>query len=147
MEARIIDSELSLIPYYPNEEVTLPWYQDPELCKQVDNKDGIYSLENLQAMYNYLNKHGQLYYISCQGNLVGDICLQDNGEVCIVICKAYQNRHIGRRCIQEMLRLAQETGLKSVKAHIYSFNTQSQRMFLAAGFVHTEGEWYEYPLT
>ena len=147
MEKRIIDSELSLIPYYPNEEVTLPWYQDPELCKQVDNKDGVYSLENLQAMYNYLNKNGQLYYISYQGHLVGDICLQDNDEVCIVICKAYQNRHIGRRCIQEMLRLAQEKGLKSVKAHIYSFNTQSQRMFLAAGFVHTDGEWYEYTLT
>ena len=146
MENRIIDSELTLIPYYPNEEVTLAWYQDPELCKQVDDKDGVYSLENLQAMYNYLNKHGHLYYISYQGHLVGDICLQDNSEVCIVICKAYQNRHIGRRCIPEMLKLAREQGLQSVKAHIYSFNTQSQRMFLAAGFVHTEGEWYEYTL-
>jgi len=101
----------------------------------------------VSGMYNYLNTHGKLYYIQYRGTLVGDVCLRDNDEVCIVVCKAYQNRHIGRRCITEMIHLAKEQGLKTLKAHIYSFNTQSQAMFLAAGFYHTEGEWYELDLT
>ena len=143
MEPRIIDAELTLIPYYPNEEAALPWYQDPEVCKQVDDMDGVYTPELLRGMYGYLNTHGALYYIQYRGNLVGDVCLRDNAEVCIVVCRQYQNRGIGRRCIGEMVRLAKEQGLSKITAHIYSFNTQSRAMFLACGFVQTESEWYE----
>ena len=32
MEMRIIDEDLALIPYYPNVEVALPWYQDADVC-------------------------------------------------------------------------------------------------------------------
>ena len=147
MEMRIIDADLTLVPYYPNVEAALPWYQDPDVCKQVDNIDSIYTPEMLNGMYNFLNTHGNLYYIQYQDTLVGDVCLRDNDEVCIVVCREYQNRHIGRRCIGEMVKLAKEKGLPKIKAHIYSFNTQSQRMFLRCGFVHTVGEWYEYKLT
>jgi len=146
MKIRTIDEDLTLVPYYPNEEAALPWYQDREVCKQVDNMDGIYTPEMLRGMYNYLNTHGDLYYIQYRGALVGDVCLRDNDEVCIVVCKAYQNRHIGRRCIAEMIRLAKEKGLSKIKAHIYSFNTQSQAMFLAAGFEQTDIEWYDLKL-
>ena len=55
---RIVDDDIRLIPYFPNEEVTLKWYQ---------------------------------------GIFVGDISLRNNGEIAIVICKEYQNRHIGRK--------------------------------------------------
>ena len=147
MQARIIDEELTLIPYYPNPEVALAWYQDSQVCKQVDDMDGIYTPEMLSGMYNFLHTHGKLFYIQYQGILVGDVCLRDNDEVCIVVCKDYQNRHIGRRCISEMIRLAKEQGLPKIKAHIYSFNTQSRAMFLAAGFTHMGGEWYELNLT
>ena len=34
---RIVDDEITLVPYYPNSAVTLAWYQDPDVCKQVDN--------------------------------------------------------------------------------------------------------------
>ena len=146
MHMRIIDEELTLIPYYPNVETALPWYQDPDVCKQVDNIDSVYTPEMLNGMYNYLNTHGQLYYIRYRGTLVGDVCLRDNDEVCIVVAKGYQNRHIGRRCIGEMIRLAKEQGLSKITAHIYSFNTQSRAMILASGFTHLGGEWYEMNL-
>lgn len=84
--------------------------------------------------------------IEYQGVLVGDVSLCGSGELAIVVCKAFQNRHIGRRCIREMLKLAQEKGMDTVKANIYALNTQSQRIFLSAGFVKTDGEWYEYRL-
>ena len=72
--------------------------------------------------------------------------LRDNAEIAIVICSDYQNMHIGRRCVLDMILLAKEKGMASVKANIYSFNKQSQAMFLSIGFIQTDDEWYEYKL-
>lgn len=145
MQKRAVDAEIVLIPYYPNYEVTLQWYQDPELCKQVDNIDFVYSLDRLKSMYEYLSTHGDCYYIAYLGRLVGDITLKGN-EISIVICKEYQNRHIGRRCIKNILELAKEKGLTEVRAEIYPFNQQSQKMFLSVGFQKDENDWYVFRL-
>ncbi|MDD6180302.1 MAG: GNAT family N-acetyltransferase [Clostridium sp.] len=144
MTERIIDKEIKLFPYYRNDEVSLPWYQNLDVCKQVDNRDDPYDLELLHCMYDYLSSNGDCYYIEYEGKLVGDVSLRDNGEIAIVVCKEYQNRHIGRRCVLDMLKLAKEKGMSKVKANIYSFNKQSQTMFQSIGFVKTEEEWYEY---
>ena len=61
-------------------------------------------------------------------------------------CKEYQNKHIGRRCVIDMLKLAKEKEMAKVTANIYSFNAQSRRMFLSVGFRQTDEEWYEYVL-
>ncbi len=143
---RRVDGELSLVPYFPCPEITLEWYLDPDVCRQSDNIDCVYSLERLGAMYGFLSTHGRCFYIKYRGKLVGDVTLRDNAELCIVVSKPYQNRHIGRRCILNMLELARESGLDEVKANIYSFNTQSQRMFLSIGFVKTADEWYSFKL-
>ena len=144
MTERIIDDEIKLIPYYRNDAASLPWYQDLDVCKQVDNRDEPYDLELLHCMYDYLCSHGNCYYIEYKGTLVGDVSLRENAEVAIVVCKEYQNQHIGRRCIEDMLKLAKEKGMDTVKANIYSFNEQSQRMFEAVGFKKTDEEWYEF---
>lgn len=144
MTERIIDKEIKLFPYYRNDEVSIPWYQNLDVCKQVDNRDDPYDLELLHCMYDYLSSNGDCYYIEYEGKLVGDVSLRDNGEIAIVVCKEYQNRHIGRRCVLDMLKLAKEKGMSKVKANIYSFNKQSQTMFQSIGFVKTEEEWYEY---
>ena len=136
---------MALIPYYVNYDVALKWYQDLDLCKQVDNIDYPYTLERLQRMYTYLSTHGDCYYIEYQSQLVGDITLKDD-EISIVICREYQNRHIGRRCVQNIIELAREKGLSAVKAEIYPFNTQSQKMFLALGFLKSDGNWYMYAI-
>ena len=146
MTERRIDHELRLIPYYRNDAVSLPWYQDPDVCKQVDNRDTPYDVELLRRMYDYLCAHGNCYYIEYRGTLVGDASLRDSGEIAIVVCKEYQNRHIGRRCVQELLKLAKEQGMAQVTANIYAFNAQSQRMFRALGFEQTAAEWYAYQL-
>ena len=146
MEDRIIDAELSLTPYYPAPEITLSWYQDPQLCKQVDNIDFVYTLDRLNGMYTYLSTHGDCYYIRYRGVLVGDVSLRENAEIAIVVCREYQNRGIGRRAVREMLKLAKEKGMTEVRVQIYSFNAQSQRMFASVGFCRTDGEWYTYQL-
>lgn len=142
MEERIVDEEIRLLPYYPEPETALAWYQDPELCRQVDNIDHVYTPELLERMYGFLSTHGQCYYIEYRGELVGDVTLCDNAELCIVVCRAYQNRHIGRRCIANMLELAKEKGFREVQARIFSFNTQSQKTFESVGFRRTAEECY-----
>ena len=146
MEKRVIDQEITLIPYYPCPDITLEWYQDPDVCKQVDNIDYVYTPELLDRMYTYLSEHGDCYYIQYQGKLVGDVTLRENAEISIVVCKEYQNLHIGRRCVIDMLKLAREKGLREVKANIYSFNTQSRKMFESVGFQQVSEEWYSYYL-
>lgn len=69
-------------------------------------------------MYDYLCSNGDCYYIEYEGKLVGDVSLRDNGEIAIVVCKEYQNRHIGRRCVLDMLKLAKENEMDKVKANI-----------------------------
>ncbi len=142
MKERRIDSEIVLVPYYPNYEAAFEWYQDKALCKQVDNIDFTYSMDRLKAMYSYLSTHGECYYIQFCGVLVGDVTLRNDGEISIVVCREYQNRHIGRKCVIEMIKLAREKGFSQVKANIYSFNEQSRKMFTSVGFKQTEEEWF-----
>lgn len=144
MGLRKVDDEILLVPYYPNENVAIKWYQDKELCKQVDNIDSVYSLDKLRAMYDFLCAHGECFYIQYKGTLIGDISLQNNSEIAIVICKEYQNRHIGRKCVLNMIELAKEKGMSEIKANIYTFNKQSQRMFQTIGFRSSEDERYVY---
>ena len=143
---RIVDGEITLIPYYRNDEVSLVWYEDTDLVKMVDNRDTPYDIPLLHRMYDYLSENGDCYYIEYDGVLVGDVTLLTSGEIAIVVSKEYQNRHIGRRCVREMLLLAKEKGMKEVKAVIYPFNIPSQKMFLSLNFRKTGNEEYTYTL-
>lgn len=142
MARRIIDKEITLVRYYPNYKTALCWYQDKQLCKQVDNRDTVYDLALLKGMYRYLNTHGDLFYIKYKNRLCGDVCLQSDGEVNIVIAKPFQNKHIGRRILGGIIALAKEKGMTQLKAEIYSFNTQSRRMFETMGFRNVSDEQY-----
>lgn len=108
MERRIVDGEITLVPYDPNYKASLPWYQDADVCKQVDNRNSVYDLKLLKAMYRYLNARGSLFYIKYRGRLCGDVCLHPDGEINIVVAKSFQNKHIGRRVIGEIQKLARE---------------------------------------
>lgn len=142
MKNRIVDREITLVRYYPNYRTTLAWYQDLDLCRQVDNRDTVYDPELLKSMYNYLNRRGDLFYIKYRNRLCGDVCLQPDGEVNIVIARPFQNKHIGRRVIREIIQLAQEKQIPELHAEIYAFNTQSQKMFQSIGFIKADHEQY-----
>lgn len=144
MEEIIIDDNLKLIPYYPNQQTTLEWYQDLDVCKQADNIDTAYTKERLNSMYNYLSSKSKFYYIQFNNTLVGDVSLYIGNELAIVISKQFQNQYIGEKCIQQMVLLAKEKGLKDLIANIYSFNQQSKKMFESIGFEQVDGESYVY---
>lgn len=144
MDTIIVNDIIKLIPYFENYDTTLKWYEYKDVCKQVDNIDFVYDIDRLQKMYNYLNTHGKLFYIEYKNKLVGDISLTDEAEITIVVCKEFQNKHIGRNCVKKILELAKEKGLKSVTANIYAFNHQSIKMFEAVGFKQIDEELFEY---
>lgn len=144
MKNRIIDEEITLVRYYPNYKTTLAWYQDLNVCKQVDNRDTVYDLDLLKRMYKYLNRHGDLFYIKYKNRLCGDVCLQASGEVNIVIASPFQNKRIGRRVVREIIQLAKEKQIPELRAEIYTFNTQSQRMFQSVGFKKIDEEQYVF---
>ena len=117
-----------------------------ELCRQVDKRDTVYDLDILKAMYKYLNQKGDLFYVKYKNRLCGDVCLQPDGEINIVIARPFQNKHIGRRVIGEMIKLAEEKEIRELYAKIYAFNTQSQKMFESVGFRRACEEKYVLPL-
>lgn len=51
MKERIVDEQIRLVPYYRNDAVSLRWYQDANVRKQVDNRDTPYDLALLHRMY------------------------------------------------------------------------------------------------
>ena len=146
MKDIIIEENLKLISYYPNQETALEWYQDLDVCKQVDNIDTPYTRERLDAMYNYLSINGECYYIQFNNTLVGDVSLYNCNELAIVISKEFQNQHIGRKCVQKMIQQAKERGIKELIANIYSFNQQSRKMFESIVFKQIDEELYMYKL-
>lgn len=62
MNSRKVDDDILLVPYFPNEDITLKWYQDKELCRQVDNRDDVYAF----------NKQSQMMFQSVGFQSLGD---------------------------------------------------------------------------
>lgn len=58
-----IDAGLRLRKYDGIYEFALPWYQDLDTVSLVDGIREPYDMEKLERMYNYLNVHGELYFI------------------------------------------------------------------------------------
>lgn len=145
-----IDHEVRLRKYYPYYKRTFIWYQDLQLCKQVDNLGKPYSMKRLIAMYKYLSSNGECYYIQYKRNkvfnIVGDVTLKNNGEISIVISAHFQNKHIGRRVCLAIIERAKELEYKDVYSEIYDFNTQSIKMFKSIGFVKTKQDKYIYKI-
>lgn len=80
MTIRTVDEDIRLIPYYRNDAASLPWYQDLDVCKQVDDRDTPYDAALLHRMYDYLCANGDCWYIEYRDTLVGDISLRQRRD-------------------------------------------------------------------
>ena len=69
-DERILDitPELRLRRYAGECDFALEWYSDPELVFLVDGVREPYTSEKLHRMYDYLNVHGELYFIEAKEN-------------------------------------------------------------------------------
>lgn len=133
---------LCLVKYFPAYRLSLPWYEDKETVKMVDNSEMSYDLNQLEKMYEYLNKNGTLFYIVYKNKLIGDCAIFDDNMVAIVISKEYRGRKIGSKVLDMLISLAKETDLPYLKAEIYDFNQVSRNLFKSKGFEKVGKEMY-----
>ena len=103
---------------------------------------GVGDVPPVRPPVHYIRVHSD-FVAAHRGRLCGDVCLHPDGEINIVVAKSFQNKHIGRRVIGEIQKLAREQQIPKLHAEIYSFNAQSQRMFERAGFHKAGDELYE----
>lgn len=138
--------DLYLVRYFPAYKLTLPWYEDKETVKMVDNADAPYDIDKLKLMYEYLNKNGDLFYIANKNKLVGDCAIFDDNMVAIVVSKEYRGRKIGSKVLDKLISYAREKKLSYLKAEIYDFNQVSISLFKSHAFEKIGKEMYKLEL-
>ena len=125
---------LCLVKYFPSYKLTLPWYEDVETVKMVDNENAPYDIDQLKNMYGYLDRNGDLFYIF------------DDNMVAIVVSKEYRGMKIGSKVLDRLITLAKEKDLGYLNAEIYDFNQVSQSLFKSHGFEKIGKEMYKLDL-
>lgn len=138
--------DINLVKYFSDYKLTLPWYEDVETVKMVDNANIPYDLDKLKTMYNYLNYNGDLFYIAYKNKLIGDCAIFDDNMVAVVVSKEYRGRKIGSKVLGKLISLAKEKDLAYLKAEIYDFNQVSKSLFKSHGFEKIGREMYKLDL-
>ena len=126
-------------------QALLPCYQDHETLRMVDGPNAEpYDLAKLNAMFQYMSEHGELYLIerlTADGRwiLIGDACLQ-TAAIPIVLAPEHRGHGIGRSVIEALIERARELGWSAVEvSEIYDDNVASRRLFESLGFVAVGG--------
>ena len=138
--------DINLVKYFPDYKLTLPWYEDVETVKMVDNANTPYDIDQLMNMYGYLDRNGDLFYIAYKNKLIGDCAIFDDNMVAIVVSKEYRGMKIGSKVLDKLISYAKEKDLPYLKAEIYDFNQVSQRLFKSHDFEKIGKEMYKLDL-
>ena len=138
-----VDDTLRLRKFDGDYDVALPWYQDRETLLLVDGKEDPYTPTRIKGMYDYLDAHGELYWIEYrqEGTFVpiGDVTFWQEDMPIVIGEKAFRGKGIGRRVVTALCQRAKELGYQKIYVdEIYDFNTGSQRCFERVGFVPYE---------
>lgn len=130
----LITDDLYLTKYFPAHKISLNWYLDKETVKMVDNSDTVYDLDQLNNMYKYLDKNGDLFYIVYKNKLIGDCAIFDDKMLAIVIDKEYRGKGIASKVLEFLISYARNKGYENLNAEIYEFNKVSKNLFAKHGF-------------
>ncbi len=130
----LITDDLYLTKYFPAHKISLNWYLDKETVKMVDNSDTVYDLDQLNNMYKYLDKNGDLFYIVYKNKLIGDCAIFDDKMLAIVIDKEYRGKGIASKVLEFLISYARNMGYENLNAEIYEFNMVSKNLFAKHGF-------------
>ena len=113
-----VKHNLRLRKYDGNIMFALEWYQDLDTIYLVDGNREPYTLERLKAMYEYLDKKGELYFIEVlekEGyRPVGDVTFCREDMPIVIGCKEYRGRGIGRDVIAALIARAKELGYAEI---------------------------------
>ena len=138
-----INKTLRLRRYDGTADFAFAWYQDPELVYLVDGVRKPYDRETLYNMYNYLDQHGELYFIEAleDGRYVpiGDVAFSETDLPIVIGVPEYRGRGVGRLVIRALMERGRQLGYHFLGVReIYDWNTASIRCFTACGFTPVE---------
>lgn len=138
-----IDHKLRLRKYDGIYDFAWKWYQDSETLLLVDGKDEPYTMERVKRMYEYLNQHGELYFIELMENEnyipIGDVTFWQEDMPIVIGDKSYRGKKIGLRVIQKLIERAKSLGYERIYVgDIYDYNLGSRKCFEHAGFTACE---------
>ncbi len=150
-----INETLRLRRYDGAADFAFAWYQDPELVYLVDGVKRPYDRETLYNMYDYLDQHGELYFIEARAGEgfapIGDVAFSRTDLPIVIGVPEYRGRGVGRQVIQTLMDRGRQLDFPTLGVReIYDFNIASIRCFTACGFApvaRTDKGWrYEAKL-
>ena len=138
-----ITDELRLRKYDGNYEFAYDWYQDRETCLLVNGVDTPMKRESIMVMYEYLNAHGELYFIEYRKNgtylPIGDVTFWREDMPIVIGNPAYRKRGLGYLVVKKLTERARELGYDKIfVGEIYDYNVGSIKCFEKAGFLPYE---------
>lgn len=139
-----IDDTLRLRKYDGKFDFAFEWYQDTETVYLVDGVKEPYSFGKLRGMYEYLNEHGELYFIEAgeNGNYkpIGDVTFWQNDMPIVIGDKNYRGKHIGRKVILALIERGKSSATKSFTLTKFTIITSLQENVLRVRtFAHMKG--------
>lgn len=134
-----IDENLRLRKFDGNFEFAFDWYQDVDTVYLVDGVKKAYTMEVLNNMYRYLDKHGELYFIEIEDKgdyqPIGDVAFWKDDMPIVIGDPAYRGRGIGRKVIETLIDRGRELGYSRLRVgEIYDYNIASRKCFESLGF-------------
>ena len=134
-----IDENLRLRKFDGKYDFALEWYQDEEVVWLVDGVKNRYTPERLEAMYTWLNDHGELYFIEAKENgqyrPIGDVTFWPEDLPIVIGDPAYRGRGVGRKVVTALVERGRALGYTRMFVNeIYHYNTGSRKCFEHAGF-------------
>ncbi|MBQ8638978.1 MAG: GNAT family N-acetyltransferase [Lachnospiraceae bacterium] len=150
-----VDESIRLRKFDGIYEFALEWYQDEELVYLVDGDRTPYSQERLKRMYEYLDAHGELYFIEALENdtyrPIGDVTFWKEDMPIVIGDGAYRGKKIGQKVIASLVKRGRELGYDCLYvSEIYDYNIASRTCFDHVGFCAYEktekGKRYRFEL-
>jgi RimJ/RimL family protein N-acetyltransferase len=138
-----IEQDIRLRKFDGVYDFAFAWYQDEETVYLVDGVRQPYTPEKLKRMYEYLDKHGELYFIEAlKGNIyepIGDVTFWKEDMPVVIGDKNYRGRGIGKAVVKALIERGKTLGYDTLSINeIYDYNAASRRCFESVGFIAYE---------
>lgn len=121
-------------------EKALKWYQNKKVMYLSEGvNDKVYTMNEINRMYTYLDKIGELYFIEVfkdnTWKAIGDVTLSDKNMPIAIGDENYWGKGIGNKVIKTLLQRAKDIGMKKIEIQtIYHYNERSKNLFTSLGF-------------
>lgn len=133
---------LRLARYDGHYEKALPGYQDPYVYQNSEgifDEDKIPDLDYVKGMCEYLDSHGELYFLEALENglwtAIGDVTVKPENPPIAIWYAAYRGRGIGRLAMSAVIARLRELDYQRITGStVYKWNLASLKLHQSLGF-------------